>query len=172
MQSNSRKIAYSATLTAISVIAVIVSRFLPITLSALLVCCACYFFAFFVCGFGYGILTIIASLLTAFFVSGVSTVLIFAGLVFAPYSIIAFFMKKVYYYKEGALIRGVVCTAFANIVFAILYFLLQKFISYDLSLLSNKVGGYAVVAILVSVFAIVTDYLFCQTTQYFLKRFK
>ncbi len=172
MSSLSRRIAYSATFTAISVAAILISRFVPITVTALLVCAVCYFLSFTVCGLGYGLLTIAASLLTAFLLGGISTVFIFDGLLFAPYSLIAYFMKKLPYRGLYAAIRIAIVLIFINAVFAIIYFALTGQVSYDFGALTKRLGGYAVVAAAVSAVAVATDYLVCQATEYLLKRIK
>jgi len=172
MQSTSRKVAYSATFTAVSALAILASRFLPIVATALLVCLVCYFLSFIICGFGYGLITIAASLLTAFFSGGFGTVFIFDLLLFAPYSIIAFFMRKLSYNGAKAVIRVAITVIFVNIVFAIIYFALASYISLDFTVFSKKLGGYAVLAVVLSVVAIITDYLFYQASEYFIKMLK
>lgn len=172
MQSSAKKIAYSATFTAVSVVAIVASRYLPITITALLACSVCYFLCLKRCGIGYGLLCIVASLVVSFVLGGVGTVFLLDAVLFAPYSLLAFLMKKLPYFGKKAMIRAGIIVIFANIVFALIYYLLASHISYDFVVMSERFGGYAVLAVMVSGFALVTDYLFWQATEYFIKRFR
>lgn len=169
--SLSRKIAYSATFTAFSVIAVVISRFLPLTFFALIAPCVCCFLACIVCGLGYGFLTVIASLLTAFLLSGINTVFILDAILFLPYSLVAYFMRKIKYRGVGMAIRSVTVIAMANVAVAICYFALSKFMDFDLSVVLQKIGGYAVFAVMFSVAAVIIDYLFSVATEYMVQKF-
>lgn len=171
MQPSARKIAYSATFTAVSVVAIVASRYLPVTLTALLVCSVCYFLCLIRCGIGYGLLCITASLVASFILGGVGTVFLLDAVIFAPYSLLAYFIKKLRYLGKTAVIRAGIIVIFANIVFALTYYLLASHISYNFSVMGERFG-YAVLAVMVSGFALVTDYLFFQATEYFLKRFR
>jgi len=172
MQPSARKIAYAATFTAVSVVAIVASRYLPVTLTALLACSVCYFLCLMRCGIGYGLLCITASLVFSFILGGVGTVFLLDAVLFAPYSLLAYLMKKLRYSGKTAVIRAGIIVVFANIVFALIYYLLTSHISYDFAVMAEKFGGYAVLAVIVSGFGLVTDYLFLQATEYFIKRFR
>lgn len=172
MQPSARKIAYAATFTAVSVVAIVASRYLPVTLTALLACSVCYFLCLMRCGIGYGLLCITASLVVSFILGGVGTVFLLDAVLFAPYSLLAYLMKKLRYSGKTAVIRAGIIVVFANIVFALIYYLLTSHISYDFAVMAEKFGGYAVLAVIVSGFGLVTDYLFLQATEYFIKRFR
>ena len=172
MQPSARKIAYAATFTAVSVVAIVASRYLPVTLTALLACSVCYFLCLMRCGIGYGLLCITASLVVSFILGGVGTVFLLDAVLFAPYSLLAYLMKKLRYSGKTAVIRAGIIVVIANIVFALIYYLLTSHISYDFAVMAEKFGGYAVLAVIVSGFGLVTDYLFLQATEYFIKRFR
>ena len=81
-------------------------------------------------------------------------------------------MRKLSYNGAKAVIRVAITVMFVNIVFAIIYFALASYISLDFTVFSKKLGGYAVLAVVLSVVAIITDYLFYQASEYFIKMLK
>jgi len=166
-----KKITYTAVATAIAVIGLAVSAFIPIFLISTLIAALCFFIAF-QCGIPHGLMSIAATLIVTFFITGglvvVSTSFIFAAMLAAPYSILAHFIKRLDYSKrKSALIRSGIIIIFFNIIFAVIVFALGQFIAeflfgidleQVLELLWGIATGYIILAVLGTILMIFYDY--------------
>lgn len=160
--TNTRKITYSAVATTLSIVAMALTLVLPLKISLLLVCSVCYYLILEKCKLVYGLLTIAASLLIMFFIGGFSSPFILNAIIFAPYSILAYYIKRFRHNKAATCaIREVIVVAFANLALMGVFFLM-KYVSFDIAGVISNLGGYWVLAIIISVFAIVFDFLFVQ----------
>lgn len=163
--SNSRKITYSAVGAAISSLCVYLTNFGWLKVSLLMVAALCYFLIALKCGLFYGLMDIAVSLLIAFLAGGV-TVFSYAfladAIVFAPYAIVCYFMRKLPYNNwRTALIRLAIVLAFSCAAFCGLWFSAIHFADMmDIRGWSEMVGGYIVLNIIFTAFALVFDVLF------------
>lgn len=174
MTGNSRKIAYAGTTAALAVVCMALSVFLPLKTTPLLVATLCFIVAFSKSGLVYGLLSVAATLLCAFFMGGINTTFLFTAVLFAPYSLLCFFLNKLDYGKKRNLfVRGAAAALFVNAAAALLLFVLSRYIlDYDLTALKDKIGGYWVLVLILTLFTVVIDYVFRIGTDYMLKRLK
>ena len=125
----------------------------------------CYYLIAVKCGLLFGILDIAVSLLITFFAGGV-TVFSYAFLadavVFAPYAIACYFLRKLGYNNwKSVLIRLSIVVAFSCLAFCGLWFSAKYFVNMmDIRGWANAVGGYAVLNLIFTAFTLVFDFLF------------
>jgi len=119
-------------------------------------------------------MAIAVTLTLSFFITGglviVATSFIFAAFLAAPYSILAHFIKKLdYTKKKSALMRAGIVAVFFNAVFAIIVFVMGRFIGeflfgIELDRMMNILGGvatgYIILAVLGTVIMIFYDFSF------------
>lgn len=147
---------------AIATVCIILTNIIPLRISLLMFAALCYYIAFEKSGWIFGCLAIVASLLIAFFSFGISSSFLLTSIVFAPYSILTFGIKKFYYTKPvTAAIRVVIMIVFANIALMLIFFL-AKYIAFDFTEAISILHGYFVLAIIVSVLFVIFDFLFNQ----------
>lgn len=164
--SPSKKIAYSAVAVALASIAAVATIFLPLTVVPLILSAFCFYIAFSKCGIVHGIITMVATGLITFFAGGVSLTLILLCVLFMPYTIVTLFIKKFTYFKlVGAIVRILVVAALFNAALVGVYFIAKSVLLADSGIdLLGLVGnyGYALVALIGSIAAIFSDFLFTQ----------
>ena len=167
LKGRTRQITVSAVATALASVCIILTNFIPLRVTLLMFAAGCFFVAFDKAGIVFGLLTIAASILISFFTKPFSSAFFLTAIVFAPYSLIAFFMRKLYYTNlKGAVIRLAVSAVFANIAFAAIW-LLIKFASVAIDFsVAEVVGklGYFLVALILTVFFMLFDVVFNQVT--------
>ena len=163
--SNTRKITYSAVGAAISSLCVYLTNFGWLKVSLLMVAALCYYLIAVKCGLFYGLMDIAVSLLITFFAGGIS-IFSYAFLadvtVFAPYAVICYFMRKLQYNNwRTALIRLAAVLAFSCAAFCGLWFSAIHFTHImNIHVWADIVGGYAVLNIIFTAFALVFDVSF------------
>lgn len=168
--SRTRKITYSAVGAAVSSLCVYLTNFGWLKVSLLMVAALCYYLIAVKCGLLYGLADIAVSLLITFFAGGV-TIFSYAFLadavVFAPYAIACYFMRKLYYGRwKTALIRLAIVAAFSNLAFCGLWFSAGYFVSVmDIRGMASSVGGYVVLDLIFTGFALAFDFLFNQLSM-------
>lgn len=175
MKPDAKRITTTAVCVALAVICIVLSAYLPLKITTLLVAAVCFFIAF--CGgFVYGLLAIAASLLIAFFAAGINTTFIFTALIFAPYSIFAFALKKLLYNSpKNIALRAALTAVLFNAAFALTVFVFGKYITdYSLGAVFGAFGGgataYIIVALIGTVIAVVYDYAFTAAAYILNKR--
>ena len=167
LRANTKKITVSAVATALASVCIILTNFIPLRITLLMFAAGCFFVAFDKAGIVFGLITIAASILISFFTKPFSSAFFLTAIVFAPYSLVAYFMRKLYYTNlKGAAIRLAVSAVFANVAFAAIW-LLIKFvgIAIDFSV-ADVIGklGYFLVALILTVFFMLFDVVFNQVT--------
>lgn len=164
--NKTRKLTYTAVGAAVSAVCVFLTNFGWLKVSLLMFAALCYYIVFVKCGLLYGLADILVSMLVAFFALGLtplSSAFLLNALVFAPFSVICYFIRKFYYTKwQTAVIRIVIMAAFANLSLAGLWFTAQWIFDGWVTGIAASVGGYPVLAMLFTLMAWVFDLLFNQ----------
>ena len=117
----SKKIAYCGACVAVGGIGILISAFTPVQIVSLILVSLALYIAFCRCGLVYGIISTLATVAIAFAVAGLRITFIFTAILFAPYAIIAFCMRKLSYLKAWQAVIRLVVTAliFTGAFFAI-----------------------------------------------------
>lgn len=117
-----RKITYAAVCAALAAICIIAAKFLPLKFTPLMLASVCFFVAL-QCGFGLGLFSMAAAMLLSFFWGGIDLTVLLTGFLFAPYSIIAYFIQKLTYKKPvQAVVRAGIVTVVLNAALAAIVF--------------------------------------------------
>lgn len=156
----SRKIVYASVSTALATLVIIVCAYTPVRFVPLVFAAAAYYVALDRCGW-WGLLSIIASMTISFFAGGAfQTSFVLTLILFAPYSVLAYAMRKIEYTTtKNWIIRGLVMLAFF-IASSVLTLVLIEFITgVSLEVVIERVGEWAVI-LLFAVAAIPTDFFF------------
>ena len=177
--SNTRKITYTAVGAAVASVCLFLTNFGWLKVSLLMAAALCYYIVCCKCGFFYGVAVVGVSLLLVFLTWGMtplSSAFLLTVLVFAPYALLSYFVRGLYYTKwQTALIRLSAVAVFANLVLVGVWFVAKAVagaIAIDILFLSGKLGGYAVLALLFTLFTLVFDLLFNQLSIRLLKLLK
>ena len=151
---------------AVSAVCVFLTNFGWLKVSLLMFAALCYFIVCVKCGIGYGIADIFVSMLVAFFALGItplSSAFLLNALIFAPFSLLCYFIRKLYYTKwQTAVLRLVIMAAFANLSLVGVWFTAKWITTIDILTVAANLGGYAVLAMLFTLFTLVFDLLFNQ----------
>lgn len=155
---------------------VVLTNYVPLRVSLLMFAALCYYIIFCKCGLLFGLLDIAVSLLLTFFIGAMSPLtpaFLLTAVVFAPYALISYAMKKLYYTKwQTALVRIAVIVVFANLALLFVWLLAAYITSIDIAAILAAVGGYAVLAVIVTALTLVFDFLFNQLSIRLLKLIK
>lgn len=166
---NTRRITYTAVCAALAAMAVIVCAYTPVNIVPLIFYSAAVYISF--CAVGaWGLITAVVALAIAFFVSGgFSDTFVLTAVLFTPYAILAFLLRKLNYFdKKKGIVRGVVMFAFF-VLEAYLMLLLARFLTgVDLTLIVDKIGVWALFVLFAAV-SIPTDFFFSFATDKILK---
>ena len=178
--SNGRKISYAAVGTAIAVVMMVLTCYLPVTVAPLVMISLCYNIVSEKCGLGYGILTILASVGLGFLCCiGSIGVMIVVVVVFVPYSLLCLPMKRLDYSSvKKAAIRIVIIAAFAALAVQFVFLLGANVAGYiDLAALMSDIGGsfaigYIVVTLVAVILFVCIDLLFINVGKQIVKKLK
>ncbi len=174
--NKTRKLTYTAVGAAISAVCVCLTNFGWLKVSLLMFAALCYYIVFFKCGVLYGIADIAISLTVAFFAFGItplSSAFLLDAIIFAPYSLMGYFMRRLYYTNvKTAFLRVGITAAFANLALCGVWFTAKWITTIDIVEISSKIGGYPVLALLFTLFALVFDLLFNQLSIRLIKLIK
>lgn len=174
MQSRdtTRRITYSAVCVALSVVAVLLSQYSPARIVPLVLCSLCFYIAFTRCGVLYGVITMAASIAICFFISGINATFLFLCAVFAPYSVLAYLMRKLSYrVTRQLLVRLLVSAVFFALAFVVMVLLFDKIAGTSLTVLIDKVGKiWAGIMVVVAVLPV--DLFFTYAAERVLKMLK
>lgn len=164
--NNTRKLTYTAVGAAVSAVCVFLTNFGWLKVSLLMFAALCYYIVFVKCGFLYGLADIAVSMLVAFFALGItplSSAFLLNALIFAPFSILCYFVRKLYYTRwQTALLRLAVMAVFANVALVGVWFTAKWILTIDIVGIAANIGGYPVLALLFTFMALVFDLLFNQ----------
>lgn len=174
--SRTRKITYSAVGAAVSSLCVALTNFGWLKVSLLMFAALCYYVVACKCGALWGLADIIISMLIAFFAFGLtplSSAFLLTALVFAPYAILGYFIKKLLYTNwKTALIRVAIIIAFANLSLMCVWFCAKWIFDGLVTNAAAMVGGYAVLAVIFTASAVLFDFLFNQLSIRLIKLIK
>ena len=164
--SKTRKITYTAVGAAISAVCVCLTNFGWLKVSLLMAAALCFYIVFCKCGVWYGLGDIVISLAVAFFAFGItplSSAFLLTALLFAPFSLLAYLIRKLYYTRVAtAFIRLGIMAVFANLSLCALWFTAKWITTIDIVAIAGKIGGYPVLALLFTLFTLTFDLLFNQ----------
>lgn len=157
--NRTRKITYCAVCAAVAVIAVVICAYTPANIVPLALLSVAFYIAF--CTIGvWGLLSVAVTLIITFFMVGFRDSYVLALVLFTPYSVFAFLMRKIKYEgKKNCVIRA---------ISAVMFFLTEAFVllmlggfltGVDFMLVADKFGIWAVY-VLFAVLSLPTDFFF------------
>lgn len=164
-KSATQKITFAAIATALASVMIILTNFLPLRISLLMLSALCYFLVFDKAGLFYGFLTIAASILISFFTKPFSSAFFLTVLVFAPYSVLAYFIKKLLFTNvKTVILRIAIMIAYSSLSFFAVYAFMQWLAAaIDFEVLSYVLTySYIGITLLYSLAFIVFDFMFNQ----------
>ena len=178
--SSGRKIAYAAVGTAIAVVMMVLTCYLPITVAPLVMISLCYNIVSDKCGLGYGIMTILASVGLGFLCCmGNLGVMLVVVVVFVPYSLLCLPLKRLDYSSlKKAFIRIAVIAVFAALAVLFVFLLGANVAGYiDLGALMSDIGGsfaigYIVVTLAAIILFVCVDLLFINVGKQIVRKLK
>lgn len=162
-----RKATYAAAAAAIGAVCSLMAIYLPTKVMPLVMTAFCFYVVFDRCGWMYGFITEAVVLLLTFFLSGVAfnVTFVLLALVFVPYAPVAYLLRQIRYRGIGRiLLRVLAVAAFANVALVCVYFTVVNVTlpGLDIPAAVGKVGGYWVLALLLTPIAVSVDFLFTQ----------
>lgn len=160
---NSKKIAYTAILSALGLGLIMIGVFLPLSFVPFLGASLLLYYIFEKCGIVFGLLSgATVSLLSILFLGGASIAEVIPYMVlFAPHSFATFFLNKLNL-KNLALryfIRYIILLPLFNISLYAIY-RMATYILFDMNAFVDIVGGYYVLAIIMNIVFILYDRTF------------
>lgn len=175
MKTVTRKITTAAVCTALAVIMCVCTVYLPLSFMPLYLAAFCIYLACERAGAAYGLLGAIATAGLMFIMSGLSVKWLAFLLMFAPYAFFAFFMRKFDYFKlKRAAVRGVCALLFFNAAFGAQYAIAVNVatvgMDIDVGEWSLKLGGYAVLAVIMTAVMLPLDFILTAISPTVLRR--
>ncbi len=175
MRAQTQKLTTAAVCTALAVIMCAASAYLPLSIMPLYMAAFCIFLAAKRGSLPYGILCAVATVGIMFAMTGLSIKWIFLILMFAPYGIITVFVHKFNYFKPvRGIIRGLIAAAFFNMTFGFVYLIATRVVAVNIDVPIEewvaKVGGYGVIAVIVTVVFVPLDFIFSTLSMVVLKK--
>ncbi|MDE5593239.1 MAG: hypothetical protein K2I75_04825 [Clostridiales bacterium] len=175
MKVQTKKLTTAAVCTALAVIMCAATAYLPLSFMPLYLAAFCIFLA---CKRGsivYGLLCAAASIGLMFLMSGLTVKWLMFTLIFAPYGVLGVALDKLSYFKiKTALIRVAVAIAFFNLTVGAVYLIVTNVLTVGLDVnvyyWVSKLGGYAVLAVVVTVVLVPLDFTFCALSVTVLKK--
>ncbi len=178
--TDGRKLAYSSTAAAISIVMTVLTCYLPITVAPLVMISLCYNIVMERCGLSYGIMTIVTSVGLGFLCSAANiAVLLMVAVVFVPYSLICAAIRKFDYSTiKTACLRIAVVSVFAALDVLFVFLLGALVADYaDIASLISRIGnnfalGYIFVTLIAVLLFVCIDWLFVRLSKTIVKRLK
>lgn len=181
--NSGRNAAYSAVAAALSLVMIFLTAYVPVlTVAPLVVCALAWNVVIDKCGVKYGIASMLASVGLGFLtVLGAGFgVMIIVGIVFVPYSLLAYFMKPLTYDKVWKILTRLgTLIVFASLIFICLYFTADAIIGFiDITRIIDNISGgnfwagYLVLNLIAVAAVIGIDYIFLYMRAYIVKRLK
>lgn len=178
--STARAISFTAMFTAISIVMMVLTCYLPLTIAPLVVISLCYNLAYEKCGIAYGVMCMIASVGLGFLCCSANLgILLIVTIVFVPYSALSLFMKKLDYSTlfKGA-IRVIIVASFSALEVLFIYLLSAQVASFiDINgiiayLRLDLAVGYLVITLIAMAIFVCVDLLFMRLTKEIAKKIK
>ncbi len=176
MKTVTRKLTSAAVCTALAVIMCVCTAYLPLSFMPLYIAAFCIFSACKRSGLAYGILCALASIGLMFLMTGLSVKWLLFVVMFAPYGIVAYAMRKLSYFKlKTGIARVVAATVFFNATFGAVYAIAVNVASVgttglDVVAWASRVGGYAVFAVIATAVLLPLDFMFTVFSDVVSKR--
>ncbi|MBD5131381.1 MAG: hypothetical protein HDT28_02125 [Clostridiales bacterium] len=175
MRVATKKLTTAAVCTALAVIMCTLTAYLPLSFMPLYLAAFCIFLACKRGSVAYGVLCALASIGLMFLMTGLSVKWLTFVIMFAPYGIVTVFLHKFDYRKpKTAIIRALITIAYFNATFGALYAIVVNVatvgIDINIAEWANRVGGYAVLAVIATVVLVPLDFIFCVTAATVLKK--
>ncbi len=163
MRSSTFKIAVAAVGTALAAPCIILTNYVPLSVSLLTVAAVCYYIVFDKAGIVFGFLSMAAAAGLSF-IGGFGAAQLLNLVLFIPYAVLAFFLRKFQFGNvKHMLIRAAIVAVFANLVFIPIYFLAGLLLVNNQALQSFfGTAGYAAVTVLFMLIVIAVDIMFAQ----------
>ena len=173
MRSKSLQIAIAAVGVALAVPCIILTNYVPLSVTLLTVAAVCYYIVFEKAGVVFGFLAMAAASGLSF-AGGVGTGQILNLILFVPYAVLAYFLRFLKFGNwKHMVIRAAIMTGFANLVFMACFFLIRAaFLSDFISPDFIASTAYIVVALIFTAVMIAVDMLFGQTCKHLCARIK
>ena len=169
MRMRAKAIAVAAVGTALSLVFMLISNFVPvIRTTPLILACIAIQIVFMISGLVAGILSMMASLGICFAFSGLNSTFLISALLFYPYCLVTYFIRNYGYKGFGILIRLAVSGAIANISLAAMFFL-TKYLFFDLGEVCTLLGGYGVLAVIFTIIIWIFDFVIYNGVRYLSK---
>ena len=176
MRAATKKLTTAAVCTALAVIMCVMTAYLPLSFMPLYLAAFCIFLAAKRGSLPYGILCALASIGLMFLMTGLSVKWLLLVIMFAPYGILTYFIDRFNYFKwKKALIRIAIAAVFFNATFACVYLIGTRLITIGVGDINigewvQKVGGYAVLALVATVILMPLDFIFSSLSMVVLKK--
>ncbi len=178
--SPGRKIAYSAVGTALSLIMIALTCYLPLTAAPLVMISLSFNIVTEKCGLGYGIMCMLASVGLGFVICiGAIGVMLIVVVVFVPYSLLCVFLRKLDYSSvKKALLRMPIIAAFAALETFFVWLLGSVVVGYvDITGIIQRIGGafaagYIVVTLIAVLIFEAIDWMFVTFGKAIVKKLK
>lgn len=175
MRSGAIKITTAAVCTALAVMFCAMTAYLPLSIMPLYFAAFCIFLA---CKRGnllYGTLTMLATVGIMFAMTGLSVKWLFLVFMFAPYGILTYFIHRFTYFKvKWAVVRVIIAILYFNLMLFLVYIVVINVLSIDRDFMLlnavDKVGGYAVLALIATAVLVPLDFIFSTLGGIVLKR--
>ena len=176
MRASTQKLTTAAVCTALAVIMCAMTAYLPLSFMPLFLAAFCIFLACKRGSLAYGLLCAAATVGLMFLMSGLSVKWFALVIVFAPYGVLAYFMHRFGYFKlKSALLRGAVMLVYFNVTVGIVYVIALQVAGIGIDGLNvaewaNRLGGYALLAVLATVVLMPLDFIFSALSVVVLKK--
>ena len=156
----SKKIVYASVSTALSSAVILICAYTPVKFVPLVFASVAYYLAFYKCGW-WGALSIVASMLISFFAGGAfQTSFVLTLVLFAPYSVLAYAIRKIEYTtNKNWIIRCSIVVPFFVLSSIAVLMLMQFITGVSLEVVVEKLGEWVIV-VLFALFAVPTDFFF------------
>ncbi len=176
MRAATKKLTTAAVCTALAVIMCLLTAYLPLSFMPLYLAAFCIFLACKRGSLPYGILCALASVGLMFLMSGLSVKWLTFVVIFAPYGILTYFLQRFSYFKpKFAALRALIAILYFNAMFGVLYAIVINVVSVgidgmNLAEWAARLGGYPVLAVVMTVILLPLDIIFASLATVVLKK--
>lgn len=153
------------------------TAYLPLSFMPLFLAAFCIYAACRRAGIAYGVICAACSIGLMFLMSGLSIKWIAFIMIFAPYGLLCALIDRVSYFGKikYAVIRFFIVLVYFNLMFGFVYMIATQIASVvldgmDVQHWAAMVGGYAVLAVIMSVIMMPLDFIFCGLSVVVLKK--
>ncbi len=171
-RERTRKITYSAVCTALAVVVTLIALFTPVNIVPLIGASFAVYVAFMRCGIGYGVITALVTAFLCFIIAGLNVTFIFLVIVFLPYALVVFLMRKLSYHVTWqAAVRIACSTLFFVITCTIIIGFTDFLTGTDIMAIADRVGKPVVIA-LIALITLPVDLFFTAFAQRVMRTLK